>query len=385
MVRIDCLIFGYRKLKISPSDLSYVTSLFIRRAIFSSISDDGTLVVRERDIAKIQALLSGRMEFSCSEPKGLYGKWLKLKYKETIIIGLLISLVMTLLLSSVVWDVRISGNENIADEEIISELKSCGFGIGDFWISKNRSRIESSFLAENKDIAWININRRGTVAYVRIIEKQSDDENKPLEKIGYSNIIATADCVIEEITVKSGTAVVKPGDVVKKGDLLVAGILPSNAGGGFCYAEAVVIGRCYDTLSVEIERIYQQKLYKGRSIEKIELNFFDFSINIFKKYGNLTNSCDIIEDEIEYTHLDRCKLPFSVSISYIPLFDFLEARYTDEEIVKLATNKLNLLTIQRLESKDLLKIKTYGEFTESGYSICSDIVFLCQVGENIDF
>ena len=38
----------------------------------------------------------------------------------------------------------------------------------------------------------------------------------------FSNIVADRDGIIEEITVKKGYATVKPGDVVKKGDILIS-------------------------------------------------------------------------------------------------------------------------------------------------------------------
>ncbi len=385
MVRIDCLVFGYRRLKIAPEDLSELTSIFIRSSVFSTISDEGTVIVRERDIEKIKALLSGRIDYSYSEPLGLYGGWLRTSHKGALICGFVISLILILLLSSVVWDVRVSGNESLEAGEIVDTLSECGFGIGDFWIVKNRSVIEAEVLSTNKKIAWININRRGTVAYVRIIEKETEHITEEPEKTEYSNILATADCVIEEITVKRGTAVVKPGDVVQKGDLLIAGVLPSEAGGGFCYAEGSVIGRVSDTLTVEMERKYEQKIYVGREIQSIALNFFDFSINIFKKYGNLTNECDIIEIEISYKHLDKYKLPFFLTVSYVPIFESEAAEYTDEEIIKLATDRLNLLTENRLAAADLLRLRTSGEFTDTGYVIRSDTVFLTEVGENSGF
>lgn len=385
MVRIDCLIFGYRKLSITPADLSSLTSIFIRYSVFSSINNDGTVIVRERDFEKIKELLSGRIEFSYSEPLGLYGGWLRTSHKGALICGMVISLALTLLLSSVVWDVRISGNEHLETGEIVDTLSECGFGIGDFWFSKNRSVIEAEVLCTNKKIAWININRRGTVAYVRIIERGAGHTSDEPDRAGYSNIIATADCVIEEITVKRGTAAVKPGDVVQKGDLLIAGILPSEAGGGFCYAEGSVVGRVSDTVSVEMNRKYENKIYLGRQIHSIVLNFFDFSINIFKKYGNLTNECDIIKTEISYTHLDKYRLPFFLTVGYIPIFESKTSEYTDEEIVKLATDRLNLLTEKRLASADLLRIRTSGEFTDSGYVIRSKMVFLTEVGKNNGF
>lgn len=385
MVRIDCLIFGYRKIRIAPEDLSLLTSIFIRSAVFSSINADGTITVRERDFERIKTLLSGRIEFEFSEPLGLYGRWILLKNKKVIVFACIFSFILTLLLSGVVWDVRVSGNELLSEEEIVDRLNECGFGVGKIWIFSDKSRIETDLLSYDDSLSWVNINKRGTVAYVRVIERKTQTDLDDLPKYGYSNIVAKESCVIEEITVRRGVAVVKPGDVVKKGDLLVAGILPGEGGGGFCYADADVIGRVTDTVTVDLDRKYEKKEYVGSKTYSVALNFFDFSINIFKIYGKTTNEYDIIEDEIAYKHLDKYKLPFSVTVSYIPLFEKLACEYSDEEIVRLASGELSAMTNERLVGSDLVKITTNGNFTKDGYRISSHLIFLSSVGENVDF
>ncbi len=385
MVRIDCLIFGYRRLKIEPNDLSLVTSILIRSSVFSSINSDGTITVKEKDFEKIKSLLSGRVDFSFSDPLGLYGKCLRLENKRAIICALAFSLFLTLFLSGVVWDVRVSGNERISADEVIDLLYDSGFGVGDLWLLSDKSAIESDCLAADDRVAWININRRGTVAYVRIIERNNETEPPAAIPDGYSNIVAARTCVIEEITVKRGVAVVKPGDAVKKGDLLVAGILPAESGGGFCHAEASIIGRVADSVTVDMSRNYDKMTYLGRETYSISLNLFNFSINIFKKYGKMTNECDIIDDEITYTHSGGGRLPFSITVSYIPLFEAVPTEYTDDELVMLASDKMTELINEMLSESDLLRIQTEGDFTEGGYRLTSRLIYLAGVGDNIDF
>ena len=62
-----------------------------------------------------------------------------------------------------------------------------------------------------------------------------------------------------------------------------------------------------------------------------------------------------------------------------------QGEYSDDEMVKLVSDRLNLFVNQRLRSADLLKIKTFGGFTDDGYSMRSEILLLCEVGENIEF
>lgn len=382
MVKIDALIFGYRKMSIAPDRLSTLTSILLRASVPSVINNDGTVIVRERDIDKIIDLISGRIEYSLSEPLGIYGWWKRLKYKWAILISICISITMITLLSGIVWDIRVEGNTSVTDSEVILKLRDCGFEIGDYWAGVDRSELETAFLADSEEISWININRRGCVAYIKVIEKEYNDK-EIAEGDEPSNLVASTDCVIEEITVKRGIAVVKPGDTVKKGDILVIGALPPESGGGFCSAEANVVGRINDTVSIEVARNYEKKTDREKKLYSITLNLFKFSLNIFKRYGNLTNECVIIEDEIKCSLFNKCKLPLSVKRVYIVDYEYENAVYTDDELVKIASDRLMSLSLSRLYEADLLKIKTEGDFTDEGYRIMTHMVFLSDVSERV--
>ena len=366
-----------------PEDLSLLTSIFIRASIPSTINNDGCIIVRERDFAKIKDLLTGRIEFTNSEPLGLRGMLKKYKYKGALISSLVISVALVILLSQLVWDIRIEGNEALTDSQVVLGLSKCGFEVGDFWQMKSLSKIEAAFLDSCDEASWININRRGCVAYVKILEREENDDAK-VESEKPCNIVATADCVIEEITVKRGIAVVKVGDVVRRGDILVVGAYPEESGGGFCRAEASVIGRISDRVSVEIDREYKKKSIHSKEIHSITINIFKISLNIFKKYRNLTNECAIIENEIKCSLFNTAKLPLYITMVFTLEYESEPAVYTDEELVMIASNRLDAIRISRLVGADLIKIKTDGCFTESGYTLRSDMVFLSDVGELAD-
>lgn len=385
MVRIDCLIFGYRKLHISPEDLSTITSIFLRNSIYSKINSDGTITVRERDILKIQTIISGRVEFDVSEPLGLYGGWLREKNKIMLMISLLISALILVVLSSLVWDIRVDGNSIISDSEIKVLLADSGVEIGNFWRSIDRGETESKMLNLDNRLAWVNINRRGVVAYVEIIEKVNSEYPNDDSKSGYCNIVSNFDCIIEEITVSRGIPMVKPGDAVKAGDILIAGLVSESGLEGFCYAEGNVVGRVNDIISVDISRDYEKIVNYSKKISCIDVNLFKISINIFKLYGKTANEYDIIEKEITYSLLGRSRLPLSVDVDYVSEYGTGWVSYSDDELVIVARERLNMLTAERLTNCDLLKIKTNGRFTDYGYTMSSEIIFNCSVGKSVYF
>lgn len=382
MVRIDGLIFGYRKIKIPPDRLSEVTSLFIRSSLSMKIDSCGCIIARERDFNKIQELLSGRVDYQASESLGLFGKYKRLRFKKTLIFSLIFSLMLILFFSNIVWDVRIDGNQRVSDAEIRMSLSSFGLYQGRPWNEIDRDAIEAEILREDDRLSWINLNRRGTVAYVKVMEKEEGEERKEIS--GISNLVASCDCVIEEITVKKGAAVVKVGDVVKKGDLLIMGV-ESEDGGDFCAAEGVVIGRVFERISTTVSRNYKEKVLINRRLYSCDINFFNFSLNIFKLYGNLPNECDIIENEKSYSFLDGRRFPFSITTKYIPEYCEVSREYSDEELISVASQRLGALRLIALNSSDLLKMKTYGGFTEEGYELYSELYFLSDVTSRVEF
>ncbi len=385
MVRIDCLIFGYRKITLSPEDLSTATSLLLRRGIYSKFNSDGTITVRERDIDKVKAAFGMKFEYQVSDMQGLYGIYRKTRSKTAIFLGAFIILILCIISANTVWDVRVDGNERIPDSAVVHLLSECGFSVGDSWIFSDTAECENSFLSASPDISWININRRGSVAYVTVIEKAKSDSVEEAPKTGYANVIAAYDGVIEEITVTRGVAMVKPGDVVKAGDLLISGIIPDELGGGYCYAEGRVSALMEDTLEVNVSRNYEKSEKKSEKILTLTLKIFNFSINLFKKYGNQDEECDIIEDKDSFSLFGKCKLPIEIISTYAPTYEKSEASYTDTELVEIASSRLSSKLHLALLSSDLMKIKTYGEYTDDGYRMSSDILYSTDIGKEAPF
>ncbi|MBO5907306.1 MAG: sporulation protein YqfD [Clostridia bacterium] len=384
MVRIDCLIFGYRKIKIPKDAVAKVTTRFLHMGVSVKISSDGEFTVRERDREKAHTALSG-IEYTESECLGLLGAYKKIKNKPLVFSAVAVCMLFSSLSSCVVWDVRIDGNERITDAQIALELEGAGLSVGAPWWQLDRSKIEATLLRNSSEISWVNINRRGSVAYVSVAEKHTTDGDKSVVPSGYANVVARADCVIEEITVKRGVATVKQGDTVKKGDVLISGVLPAEAGGGFCYAEGCVIGRMSDTIGVTVERSYVKKSEKSKKIASVDLKIFNFSANIFKSYGNSDTECDIIKEIKTFSLFGKALLPLEISIDYATEYSKEACEYTDSEMVSVASARLTMLTDLALTHADLLKIRTSGHFTDTGYVMSNELVFTADVSSTLEF
>ena len=377
MVRIDYFLFGYRRVSPIGIGAARCANILLRLGISASIDESGSFFIRERDFLRFSAYKS-EIEYTATQLCGIPGYIRRNKHRYLSFFVLLCTVFLVYLLSGVVWDVRVSGNTLLSEEDVREYLASCDLRAGTRWRRLSISRVETELLSEYPEIAWVAVNRRGTVAYVEIVEREGKENGEAA--LGYRNIVAAADAVIEEITVKKGVAAVKVGDVVRRGDILISGVLPEELGGGFCYAEGEVRGTQRGEISVDVaksEEIIHKD--KGKAIS-LSVKIFGFFINIFKKYGNLTDTYDIIEDEEELLLFGKHRLPISVIRTYRQTQRRESVTYADWKMVEIAHARMKDRLSEYLVGAELLKIRTEGEYTEEGYRLNTSVIYLTDIG-----
>ena len=69
------------------------------------------------------------------------------------------------------------------------------------------------------ELAWVGINTKGTKVDIEVVEKVMPI----VEEMNSYDLIASKDGVITECIVFQGVPMVKVGDIVKEGDLLIKG------------------------------------------------------------------------------------------------------------------------------------------------------------------
>ncbi len=380
MIDIRFFIFGYYEYTVDNELLAKLFEAFLRDGIRIVKSEKGFYVC-SLDKKRAEALMATRVKFLRSEMLGLGGVFRKNTKRIGLFIALLITIAVANFASDVVWDVRIEGAGVYSDEEIIGELSACGLSVGDRWSKTDLSEIENELLRTSEKISWLNVNRRGTVAYVKIIEKKINSEK---EKQGFSNIVARCDAVIEEISVIRGVAKVSVGDSVRAGDVLIMGAYTGGAGGGFCYAEGIVKGRVSDTLTVNVSKNTEEKIVTEEKISKIDLKIFNFSINIFKSYRNSGKDCDIIVERDVISFLNK-ELPVWKVAYIVRNYSTVSRTLTDGETVKLASEDMEKLISERTADATLLKLSTEGSFQGDFYNMRTDIVCVEDIAKDAPF
>lgn len=146
----------------------------------------------------------------------------KFKARKALIVGLIVAVLTIYILSSFVWFVEIKGASEISKKKIFSSLKKAGFEYGMLKYRLNTDKIEKT-LRKNKKVAWVDVKLTGTKLLVDVVEKviieQSEKEGQVV------NVVAKKPGLITELIVLAGEPVVKEGEMVKKGEKIISGII----------------------------------------------------------------------------------------------------------------------------------------------------------------
>ncbi len=382
MAGIAHKIFGYRIITSECGKEHKLATILLSLGIAAEDMGCGTFLIRARDFRRFSRGAAGRVRYTASELLGLPGVIYQNRVRSLSLISVIFGIILNIFLSNLVWDVRVIGNRDIEGDVIAEKLEASGLKIGTSWQSLDKNEVETALLAAMPDVSWISINRRGTVAYVEVRERA--DVPSPDNGIyPPSNIVALKDCVIEEITVKSGVAMVAPGSVVRAGDMLISGIVTTESGTQFVRAEGSVRAHVADKIVTEVKREEIETIEEEYRVCERTLNILGVRINIYKNYGNLPDGCDIIEDKENITLPGGKKLPLSLVTSRAVSQVNITTTYTDSELPALAAMRLEEKFAEILSNKDLIKLKTDGEYTELGYRITASIVTSEDVGKEV--
>lgn len=124
-------------------------------------------------------------------------------------------------MSSFVWFIEVTGNEQIDTKEIIASAAHNGIYVGAAKWRFRTNKTEAAILRDMAQLSYVECEVQGVKVNIKVVEKILPDD----EITGPCHIIASKDGVVEDMLVLSGQANVKVGQVVGKGDILISGIV----------------------------------------------------------------------------------------------------------------------------------------------------------------
>lgn len=246
-----------------------------------------------------------------------------------------------------IWKIEFYGNYTVTKEQLEDFLKENNVSIGSLKSGIEYEKIEKELRKQYSIIKWCSVAIKGNSLYISIEENALLD-NKVTEnhKDSYSDIVACADGIVDQIMVRNGLALVNVGDNVTKGQVLVTGAVPiyddSMTVKKYHYyeADADILLKTTVNYLEEIEEGYIEKEYTGRtkSFRYLKMGSLDLHLPFRLSYAYY----DIYTSSRQLILFDTVKIPVYYGEYEAREYYIVEKKYTREEIVEIANKKLGI-------------------------------------------
>lgn len=208
--------------------------------------------------------------------------------------GMILCLFFLYYSSLFIWKITAEGEYTHTEEEIIKFLKTQQVSVG-----TKISEIDAAFVEEEirkhfHDIGWVSIEITGTRLYVHLAET-----NMPIEADhaaqAESDLVASHDGVVKSMITRKGTPKAAENQEVKKGDILVSGLVEITGDGGEVIKTSAVSADADVLLETEYSyqdsfpMTYEQQEYTGKLKTAYGFSVFGYAFFIENPLKTIAN------------------------------------------------------------------------------------------------
>ena len=371
-------LLGYVRIEVEGYFIERLINLCMKKGIllWNSKRKKATLLetnIAIKDFRKISKLLKeSKCKVKIKQKKGLPFIFNKYKKRKIFFFFLCFIVMGTLALSNFVWNIDITGNQTISKEDLLQTLKEEGLCIGTLKTNIDTKQIINKMRLNRDDLAWIGIEIKGTNAIVKIVE--SDKKPDIIEEDEYCNMVATKSAMIVKVNALNGTPLVKEGDIVKEGTVLIGGWLEGKYTGiRYVHANGSVQGKVWYTekIKVELKQVISNKTENIETKYSVRIN--NFTINFYKTLSKF-EKYDTIEENKKLKLFSDFYLP--IEILKKTNYELVEEEkvYTKEEAKQKALQDAKERLEEQIEEKENI-LNTYINYNETEEYIEAQVIY----------
>ncbi|MBQ8203146.1 MAG: sporulation protein YqfD [Clostridia bacterium] len=340
MLKLFRYITGYITVCFSGENCEEILNLCAKHSVklWNLRLNKGKIIgnIRAKDFYLLRKIRKRRtVKIHIINKKGITFKTARYNRRFGFIAGVALFFVILQFLSSFIWNIDVVGNNYIEDNEILAICREIGINEGTKIKEIDTLKSAQSMLIKHKKLAWASLNIEGCKLTVNVTEikraNEDDYQNVP------SNLIAAFDGEIKKIDVTSGNVLIKIGDTVHKGDLLVSGVIENQSSTLFVDSKGSVTAATKRIFTVS-ENFNQTKNIKTGDIKKRSVIEF-FSIRIPLYLGKESKDYISREETLDVKLFGE-KLPINKYSKYMQITEPKKVIYTEEELLEILKNKL---------------------------------------------
>ena len=377
-------LYGFYRVETAAADSRRLINLLMRHGIGHGEirrTEKGSVsfTVTRKDWPELREIIdkSGILVYS------VYGKGLpffarRYRHRVGFFAGAALFLALVWLSTLFVWRVEVVSDTDMNTASIIENLEKIGISEGCFIPATDCWAKSAEYLSTFNDCSWMSVNIVGTVARIEVrpmIRGQSElPDGEPC------NIVANQGGVICSFVVNSGKSYVTAGDVVKKGDLLVSGII-EDVGGQLRLigSDAEVYAETERTLEVRVDLSHTEKIYTGSEKSRVSLRFFGLEFGLPSFSGTAEPDWEYSLESDKLLLWDSTPLPIEKITRVWREYDEKEEYYTTDRAREIADYRMNKLIEKELSGAQMLSVEKSCTEDESSVTLRARIRCICDI------
>lgn len=293
----------------------------------------------------------------------------RIRQRKGLLAGTALFFVLIYVLSAFIWDIQISGQYTHTEEALLRYLKTIEVYSGMRKNTLSCPEVETAIREAYSDIGWVSAELKGSKLLIKIQETNmptlSETETKPM------HLTASRDGIVESIVTRTGTPMVKAGDIVKKGDILISGIVEIYGDSGellkktaVC-ADGDVMVQSQSSYYNELLKQCQKKEYQNTDSITYRVSIFSYQIQQLYSFQDLLKSLkaingqkascgyDTLTEKIEIYLGNTLKLPIEIEKKTKKTYEYRKTEYSKEEMETILQEKFDHY-IEKLTQKGVI-------------------------------
>ena len=224
----------------------------------------------------------------------------QIKRRNGLWMGGLLFFAIIYMLSCFIWEIQILGQYSYTEEALLRYLREINVYAGMRRKHISCPDIETAIRENYTDIGWVSAELKGSKLFVRIQETNMPTLYET-DKVP-RHLVAGRSGIVDSIMTRTGTPLVKAGDEVEKGDILISGIVKIYGDSGEVVKEELV--RADGDVMIQAETSYYNEIgkkYKKKEYGK-ERTFYEVIIGNYrlKQIVLPDGITDLLEDGITW-------------------------------------------------------------------------------------
>ena len=320
-----------------------------------------------KDFKKLKQICKKtKCKIKIQSKKGLPFVVKKYKKRKFFFIFLLLIILTIILLSNFIWNIEIEGDIDIPKEEILELAKSEGLDIGKRKGAVDTKAVINKIRLERDDISWVGIEIDGTNAIIKLVK--ADEKPEIINDDEYCNIVADKNAMILKVSAQNGTTLVKEGDIVTNGDIIVAGWMEGKyTGKQYVHAQAEIQAKVWYTTTEKVYLKETEKVETGQIEYSYSVKINNFQINLPKSLPKF-QKYDTIEEDKKLKLFSNFYLPFELVKYTYKEYEEKPLIHSFEEAKQIGIDRAKESLQEKIDGKEILdkqvKVRTETDYIE---------------------